>query len=166
MFRGTVVSIHVAVEKGEPIRLVDAIEAIPGQGLDGDRYATRAAASEVEHADREVTLVESEALEALARDYGIEMAPWETRRNLATRDVPLNHLVGRSFRVGGATLEGLRLCEPCGYMERMSGKRVVPGLVHRGGLRARILSAGRIRVGDTVEPVSGSAPEPPGPPRA
>lgn len=154
---GTVVRIHIAPERAAPIRSVEAVRAVPGRGLEGDRYfGPGGAASGKTNPDREVTLIETEALEALDREYGVEMEPGETRRNLATRGVALNHLVGRRFRVGAATLEGIRLCEPCGYMERLSGKAVRPGLVHRGGLRAQILTEGLIRVGDSVEPVEGA----------
>jgi MOSC domain-containing protein YiiM len=132
--------------------VVDSARAVPGRGLEGDRYFARSGTySAKEGADREITLIESEALEALQRDYGIALEAKETRRNVATRGVPLNHLVGRQFRVGDVTLLGLRLCEPCGYMEEFSGKPVRAGLVHRAGLRAQVLTEGWIRVGDAVE---------------
>lgn len=134
------------------MKSLDEVRAWPGRGLEGDRYFLRAGTySAKDGADREITLIETEALEALLRDYGVDLLPSETRRNVATRGVPLNHLVGRVFRVGEATARGLRLCEPCSHMERLSGKRIRAGLVHRGGLRAQILTEGRIRVGDDVE---------------
>ena len=131
---------------------VDSVRAIAGRGLEGDRYFLRTGTySRKEGSDREITFIETEALEALARDYALSLDASETRRNVATRDIALNHLVGRTFRVGEATVRGLRLCEPCGHMERLCGKRVRPGLVHRGGLRAEILADGVIRAGDPVE---------------
>jgi MOSC domain-containing protein YiiM len=130
---------------------VDSVRAIPGRGLEGDRYWSKSGTYSAKNgADREITLIENEALEALLRDYGIALEAGATRRNVATRGVPLNHLVDRQFRVGGVILLGLRLCEPCGYMEESSGQPVRAGLVHRGGLRAQILTEGRIRVGDAV----------------
>jgi MOSC domain-containing protein YiiM len=133
---------------------VDSIRAVAGRGLEGDRYFLRAGTYSLEEGpDREITLIETEALEALARDYALTLDASESRRNVATRDVALNHLVGRTFRVGEATIRGLRLCEPCGHMERLCGKRVRPGLVHRGGLRAEIVAGGLIGVGDRIEPV-------------
>jgi MOSC domain-containing protein YiiM len=135
------------------MRAVDSAHALPGRGLEGDRYFSKSGTySARDGADREITLIESEALEALQRDYGIALEAEETRRNVETRGVPLNHLVGREFRIGGVTLLGLRLCEPCGYMEELSGKPVRAGLVHRAGLRAQILTEGWIRAGDPVEP--------------
>ena len=152
------------------MRSVDEARAIPGRGLEGDRYFGGAGTFDG-GTGHEVTLVETEAVEALERDYGIEMEPIETRRNIATRGVALNHLVGRRFRVGATVLRGVRLCEPCSHMERLAGKPARPGLVHRGGLRAEVLSPGPIRVGDPIEldgdeRVSETDPAPPGPPPA
>jgi MOSC domain-containing protein YiiM len=152
MSSGRVVSLHVAAVAGALMSSVESIHAVRGRGLEGDRYFLRTGTySRKEGPDREITLIEVEALEALAREYGVTLEAHESRRNVATRDVALNHLVGGTFRVGEATLSGLRLCEPCAYMERLSGKRVRGGLVHRGGLRAQILTAGVIRVGDPIE---------------
>lgn len=134
------------------MRAVARVRALPGRGLEGDRYFLRTGTySAREGSDREITLIEMEAIEALRRDYGVAIEAGETRRNLATQGVPLNHLVGRSFRVGDATIRGLRLCEPCSHMETLAGKRIRAGLVHRGGLRAEILTQGWIGVGDAVE---------------
>ena len=131
---------------------VESVHAIAGRGLEGDRYFLGSGTySRKKSADREVTLIETEAIEAIERDHGLPFEPGESRRNVATRDVELNHLVGRSFRVGQTTLQGIRLCEPCSHMERLCGKPVRAGLVHRGGLRARIVAGGLIRVGDPVK---------------
>lgn len=133
------------------MKTVEEVLAFPGRGLEGDRYFLRTGTySGTNGADREITLIEMEAIDALRRDYGVTLEPGETRRNVATRGVPLNHLVGRVFRVGSTTARGLRLCEPCSHMEKLAGKRIRPGLVHRGGLRAEILTEGWIRVGDGV----------------
>lgn len=130
---------------------VEQVRAVAGQGLEGDRYFTQTGTySKKPRPDREVTLIEIEAIEALKRDHGIELDPGASRRNIVTRGVPLNHLVGRKFRVGQATLLGQRLCEPCAHLEGLSTKGVMRGLIHRGGLRAQILTGGTIRVGDPV----------------
>ncbi len=149
---GRVISLHVAhVAKG-PVSSVDSVRAVASRGLEGDRYFLGTGTySRKTAADREITLIEMEAIEALERDYGLPFEAREARRNVATRGAALNHLVGRAFRVGDVTLEGLRLCEPCSHMERLCGKPVRAGLVHRGGLRARIVTGGVIRVGDPVE---------------
>lgn len=148
---GRVAEIYVAPEGGAEMRSVDHVEAVAGRGLRGDRYFdAKGTFSRRIGPPREVTLVESEAIEALAEDYGIPISPGDTRRNLVTQGVPLNHLVGRSFRVGEVTLEGVKLCEPCGRLEKLTREGVKAGLVHRGGLRARIVSGGVIRKGDIV----------------
>jgi MOSC domain-containing protein YiiM len=95
-------------------------------------------------------LIESEALEALKRDYGVELEPAQARRNLVTRAVALNHLVGREFTVGEARLRGTRLCDPCAHLESLTTRAVLRGLIHRGGLRADVVSGGMIRVGDSI----------------
>jgi MOSC domain-containing protein YiiM len=130
---------------------VKEVRAIPGKGLEGDRYFTQTGTySKKPRPDREVTLIEIEAVEALKRDLGIELDAGASRRNIVTRGVPLNHLVGHEFRVGDVTVRGLRLCEPCAHLERLSHPGVREALIHRGGLRAQILTDGTIRVGDSI----------------
>lgn len=147
-----VIALHVAAEAEAPLVPVDVVRAVAGSGLEGDRYLQRIGTfSKKERPARQVTLIESEALEALARDYGIALAPGVSRRNITTEGVALNHLVGRTFKVGAATLRGIELCEPCRHMERLSGvEGVREGLIHRGGLNAEIVTGGTIRVGDPV----------------
>jgi MOSC domain-containing protein YiiM len=152
---GTVVSIHIASSGGAPTTPVEQIVAIQERGLQGDRYAVKLGTySRDPGSGRHVTLIEIEALEALQRDYGIALEPGLTRRNLVTRGVYLNHLVGREFSVGDVVLRGTRLCEPCAHMEKLTVKGALRGLIHRGGLRAEIIKGGTIRVGDTIAPIS------------
>jgi MOSC domain-containing protein YiiM len=149
---GRIESIHIANTAEATMRGVAEITAIAGVGVEGDRYATRTGTFSAKHKPgRQITLIEGEAIEALERDLGLKLAPGEARRNLVTRGVALNHLVGRDFTVGAARLRGHELCEPCNDLARMTGKpQILPGLVHRGGLRAEILEGGIIRVGDSV----------------
>lgn len=149
---GRIDSIHLAAAAEAPMRGVPEASAIAGVGLEGDRYATRTGSfSAKPKPGRQLTLIEAEAIEALERELGLALEPGATRRNLVTRGVALNHLVGREFTVGGVRLRGCELCEPCGDLARMTGKpQILPGLVHRGGLRAEILDGGVIRVGDPV----------------
>jgi MOSC domain-containing protein YiiM len=141
---------------------VEQVRAVAAKGLEGDRYFLGLGAFWKPKPDYEVTLIESEALEALERDYGVALMPAESRRNILTRGVALNHLVGREFQVGEAVLRGVRLCEPCAYLERLTHRDVIRGLTHRGGLRAQILIGGTIRVGDRVGQVASQAtPESP-----
>ena len=128
---------------------------VAGRGLRGDRYHDGTGTySNHPGTGREVTLIESEALEALKRDYGIDIAPAQARRNFVTRAVALNHLVGREFTIGEVRLRGARLCDPCAHLESLSARGVVRGLAHRGGLRADVISGGLIRIGDSVTALS------------
>jgi len=150
MQNGMVESIHVAsVAEGPPQSVAQAV-AIPGAGLEGDRYALKLGTFYKPAPDHELTLIEAEAIEALRRDYRVELAAGDSRRNIVTRNVPLNHLVGKEFAIGDVRVRGIRLCEPCDHLQRVTGKSVIKGLLHRGGLRAQILTKGTIRVGDAV----------------
>ena len=150
MWQGVVESIHIAEKAQEPTRSVDSVTATPGSGLEGDRYALQQGTFSKPEPDYELTLIEAEAIEALQRDYGVKVAPGDPRRNIVTRGVPLNHLVGRDFCVGEVHIRGLRLCEPCAHLETLVAKPIIKGLRHRGGLRAQVLTPGTIRVGDKV----------------
>ena len=151
MFEGKVVHLFVTSTMGNPLASRRRVRAIAGRGIEGDRYFTETGTfSKKKGPDRQVTLIEIEAFEALARDCGIRLQPRESRRNVVTRGVPLNHLVGKVFSVGRVRLRGLRLCEPCKYLEESTREGVREGLLHRGGLRAEILSTGELVVGDVV----------------
>jgi MOSC domain-containing protein YiiM len=151
MFHGQLIGIFVASRKEENLQALDRVEAVPGRGLVGDRYFLKEGTfSAKDGPDREVTLVEAEALESLARECQITLGPAQTRRNLLTRGVPLNHLVERAFTIGPVVLRGIRLCEPCGHLETLTCKGVTAGLIHRGGLRAQVIQGGILEVGATI----------------
>jgi MOSC domain-containing protein YiiM len=149
MFEGQLVAIYVGKRKREDLQEVDQVEAVPGRGLLGDRYFRRDGAGSPQ---QEVTLIEAEAIEALARDADVVLRPAQARRNLLTRGVPLNHLVGREFSLDGVVLRGLRLCEPCSHLEAMTFPGIIRHLCHRGGLRAQIVQGGILRAGAAVRP--------------
>jgi MOSC domain-containing protein YiiM len=148
--KGEVISIHIATAAASPMLAIESAQAIPGKGLEGDRYFEQRGTFSKPTPDYEVTLIESEALDVLARETGIVLEPGTSRRNITTRGVSLNDLVGKEFQVGEVTLRGLRLCEPCAHLEKLTGRRLVKPLTHRGGLRAQILTAGVIRAGDAI----------------
>lgn len=148
--KGTVEFIYIAPAATAPVLSVREAVAIPGVGLEGDRYALRQGTFYKPEPDFELTLIEAEAMEALKRDYNLELAPGEARRNLVTRGIALNHLVGRDFQIGEVKAHGIRLCEPCSHLQRVTGLSIIKGLIHRGGLRAQILTQGAIRVGDSL----------------
>ncbi len=154
MWNGAVLSIHIAPAMGEPMEQRQEVRTVAGAGIEGDRYIQTGDLPDRKLGkERQITLVEQEAIDAVARDYDTELGSGDTRRNLITRGVPLNHLVGRQFRVGEALLRGVKLAEPCGYLAKKIGKKAVAGLIHRGGLRAEVMEGGRIQVGDKIEPV-------------
>jgi MOSC domain-containing protein YiiM len=150
MSTGTIESIYITATATAPMLPVTEVLAIPGVGLEGDRYALHQGTFFKPEPDFELTLIEAEAIEALERDYHVELSPGEARRNLVTRGVALNHLVGCDFRIGEVKVHGIRLCEPCSHLQRLTGRSVLKGLIHRGGLRAQILSQGAIHVGDSL----------------
>ena len=146
---GRLVSIQLHGERGEPMRPVQAVEAIAGEGLEGDRYRSPA---HLRQKGDELTLVEAEALDRLRDERGIDIGLEGSRRNLTTRGIDLNALVGRRFRVGAIECEGVEPCHPCRHLERVTEDGVLKGLAGRGGLVANVRTSGRIAVGDPVEP--------------
>lgn len=147
---GVVAAVFVGPQRLQPMVSVPEVRAVPGCGLEGDRYCREAGTFSTKSPTNQLTLIESEALEAVARDYGFEIAAGESRRNVVTCGVSLNHLVGREFRIGQVQLRGLKLCEPCSHLENLTGKEMIKALRHRGGLRAEILGDGLIKVGDVI----------------
>ncbi len=145
-----VAGLYLSATAGEDMQRQEELEVHPS-GVVGDRYASGSGSwSSMAASGRALTLVEDEAIEAVRRDYGIDLAPGATRRNIVTRGVALNHLVGRRFRVGEVEVVGVRLAEPCTHLESLTAKGVRRAFVHRGGLRGEVASGGRIRVGDPV----------------
>lgn len=148
---GKVLSISIIEHEGGEPRTLNEVRVVQGRGLEGDRYWAKSATAPLKP-ENQVTFIESEAIAALARDYGIEIAGAESRRNILTEGVALNHLVNRRFRVGECVFLGRDLAEPCGYLEKKTKAGVRQGLIHRGGLRAEVVTGGVIRAGDAVAP--------------
>src|SRR5687767_3929655 len=151
--RGTVESIHVAPRAEKQTQAVEAVEVVAGRGIEGDRYFRIDGSGTFHEEDKhgqDLTLIEAEAIEGLAADTGIELAPGEARRNVVTRGVALNDLVGRRFTVGEVEAVGNRLCDPCSHLQKLTQPGVLKGLVDRGGLRADVVRGGAIRVGDEL----------------
>jgi hypothetical protein len=154
---GEVVAIHIASGAGVPMQGLAAAEASAGEGLMGDRYRERIGFYSLTPTDpgaRELTLIEEESLEAVLMETGIVLAPQEHRRNITTRAIALDTLLGKRFRIGEVVCEGVRPCPPCKHLEEITGKKVMKPLVHRGGVRARIVEGGWIRVGDPIQGIS------------
>jgi MOSC domain-containing protein YiiM len=147
---GVVVVLMIGLERKEPMISVPEVRAISGAGLEGDRYCRERGTFSKKLPSNQITLIEAEALEAAERDYGIELTAEESRRNVLTCGVVLNHLVGREFQIGEVRLRGLKLCEPCTHLQQLTAKAVLKALRHRGGLRAEILGGGVIKVGEKI----------------
>lgn len=152
---GHVVAIYIAPAAGKPMQARTAARAVPGHGLEGDRYFSGAGA----FSDRvvpgrevtEVTLIEEEVIEHLQHDLGLSVSAPDSRRNIVTRFVALNELVGVEFWIGAVLLRGTGLCEPCVSLVRSpENKHLLRGLVHKGGLRAQIVTEGVIGIGDDI----------------
>jgi MOSC domain-containing protein YiiM len=149
-FEGQLLSIHIAEAGGEAMKELHQARLIEGVGIEGDRYATGKGYYSHMPDIREVTLIDEETLIAMKRDHDIELLPREHRRNLTTRNVPLNHLVGRRFKVGDTLLEGGRLNVPCKYLQTLLNKKVFVPLLNRSGLNCRIIEGGTIYTGDPI----------------
>ena len=147
MFQGELVAITTRPKRKDPVVEREEVVALAGAGLEGDHVCNS------DRKTRQVTFFESESLEAAQADYDLTINHAESRRNLLTRGVPLNHLVGRQFRVGEAVFRGVELCEPCDYLGKLLNRYVVGPLKHRGGLCAEVLQGGTLRIGDSIEPM-------------
>ena len=150
MARGQVESIHIAAAAKAPMQAVAEVLALPGVGLEGDRYALKQGTFFKPEPDFELTLIEAEAVESAQLEHGLKLVPGDARRNLVTRGILLNPLVGHEFQIGNVRVRGIRLCEPCSHLQALTGQSVIHALPHRAGLRAQILTEGPIRVGDAV----------------
>jgi MOSC domain-containing protein YiiM len=128
------------------------VRAVPGKGLEGDRYYAGVGtfSPQSPKPDYELTLIESEKVSAFAASFGLAFTARDARRNLVTEGVDLNSLVGREFSIGEVRIRGIRLCEPCNYLAKLTSPDILRGLVHQGGLRAQILSTGTLNTGDSI----------------
>jgi MOSC domain-containing protein YiiM len=152
MNTGSIHAIYIAPQAKQLLQPVLEVRAVPGQGLEGDRYFQgRGSLSRWPGAARQVSLIERETLEAVWRETGLDLGEGRSRRNLVTAGVRLNDLKGCTFRVGGAVLRGVGLCLPCGHLERLTSPGAFAALKGRGGLRAEVLVEGVIRVNDPLE---------------
>lgn len=143
--RGTVEAIHVHVGRSEPMVPTDEATLDAGIGIRGDRYAG------LDIPGTHITFIAAEGIEAMIERTGIPLEARETRRNILTRGVDVNALVGRRFRVGDAICEGIKPCNPCDHLESLTRPGVRSGLSGQGGLRANVLQGGTIRPGDAIE---------------
>ena len=149
MRSGEVVEIFIGPQTAGPVSAVDSVKAVAGRGLEGDRHYRP---DEVPHShpDEEITLIESEAIAAAQAETDVVFGPEDTRRNIVTSGVRLDELVGRKLSVGEVVIEALALNPACAYLVKITNKPFLKQLVHRGGIRGRIVSSGVIRRGDAI----------------
>jgi hypothetical protein len=150
---GQIVALFVAEKARGAMRAVERVSALAGRGLEGDRYAAKAGTFTPTSATLkgyDLTLIESEALDSLTLPDGSRLGYAEARRNVVTKGVELNALVGRKFVIGDVVCFGQRLCEPCSHLERLTKPGALSLLVHRGGLRADVLTDGELHSGDAI----------------
>lgn len=153
---GQVISINIAAVEGAQVLELPVATLITEQGIDGDRYCGPASPPNL----NQISLVESEVIESFAAEAGVDMQPREVRRNIVTRDISLNDLVGKRFCLGNVEAIGTELAEPCQgiaeiliakyRLEYLTAKDIVASLLHRGGLYARVLRGGSVRPGDPI----------------
>jgi MOSC domain-containing protein YiiM len=146
---GVVVKIFVAPTGGEAMQPVEEIHAVAGQGIEGDRYlGGHGYWTDVDEC--QVTLIETECLEEIRAKTGINIEDGEHRRNIVTRGIQLDSLLGKRFQVGTAILEYDRPRPPCGYIEKLTEPGMTRALVGRGGICARVVGSGVIRASDPI----------------
>src|SRR5262245_48224892 len=141
---GRVENIFIGPERTLP-EPVERVRAVAGKGLEGNRYFFDKAPP-----GRALTLIAAEALEGFRAETGIPLTAAESRRNVLTRGIDVNALVGMRFRIGDVECRGVELCEPCSHLQSVTYPGVLKGMVHRAGLNADILTDGEIAVGDTI----------------
>ena len=154
---GTVEAVLVAPAAETAMVPLEGAMARAGRGLRGDRYFDqRGTFSDAHDRGHDLTLMEGEVLDDVVLPAGGRLAAGDARRNIITRGVDLNALVGRRFAIGEVECFGQRLCEPCAHLERLTAQAGKPGtlraLIHKGGLRADVLTDGEIRIGDPIVP--------------
>jgi MOSC domain-containing protein YiiM len=150
---GMIIEIYIAPEAEAPMQSVREVHLEPGRGIVGDRYyhAEGTFSEELgDSQDYEVTLIESEQIKYFNNKTGLALDNGALRRNIVTTDIDLNALVGQQIHIGDVLLEGIRLCEPCSHLARLVAEQVLPTLVHRAGLRAKIKLGGIVRTGDLI----------------
>ena len=148
---GRVVAIHTAPTAGAPMVAHDEVRAEAGVGIVGDRYAAgQGHWSPIHRSGDGLTLIDAAMLDAIEAEYGVAISPIDTRRNLTTRGIDLDALVGHEFTIGDVLARAIRRCEPCSYLDGLLDRNLLPVLVHRGGIRVEVLRSGPIRVGDAV----------------
>ena len=150
---GCVIGLFTTSGESQAMISHERIEAIAGAGLAGDRYTLGLgfySARPLPGGARELTLIETEALDEIEEETGIRLGPIESRRNIVTTGIRVHDLIGKKFTIGTLLCEGVRDCPPCEHLVELTGKEVLKAMARRGGLRANIMTSGEIAVGDQI----------------
>ena len=151
---GIVSNLFIATKAGEGVQSIDSASLIAGKGIEGDRYYSgQGTFSEKLKGNpaAELSLIEKEEIDNFNKEHNQNLTYGDFRRNIVTKGIRLNELVGKTFTIGGVTLKGIRLCEPCLHLAETVNTLVLPHLVGRGGLRAQIVSSNEIQTGDAIK---------------
>lgn len=144
---GRVKALVTGAENRQELNYVSSVEVRAAQGIKGDRYFQAVPGRE---AKRDLTLIEVEAIDRLAREFEIKLEWKDTRRNIVTEGVRLEDLIGLRFNIGDVVCLGVEPCPPCAHLERLTQPGVVRGLARSGGIRAAVIYDGAISVDDGI----------------
>lgn len=153
MTEGRVKGIYIAPKMGANVSGHQKVSVRAGKGIEGDRYFTNTGKNRSNYKgqpDWEITLIESEVIEAFNQDTGNKFHESDFRRNLVTEGIRLNDLVGKTFKINGISFYGVQLCEPCASLQKRLAVKILPDLIGKGGLRAQIRGVGLLNVGDAI----------------
>jgi len=153
MTEGRVKGIYIAPKMGANVSGHQKVSVRAGKGIEGDRYFSNTGKNRSNYKgqpDWEITLIESEVIEAFNHDTGNKFHESDFRRNLVTEGIRLNDLVGKTFNINGVSFYGVQLCEPCASLQKRLAVKILPDLIGKGGLRAQIRGVGLLNVGDAI----------------
>ena len=151
---GRVIEIYIATQSDAPVEPQASAQLEAGQGILGDRHFLPQQALAMDDASRrkeDISIISADELDAFNAQFELSIPHGDFRRNIITRGIDLNALVGKRFRIGTVLCEGMELCEPCSKLAKNVSRLVLPHLVHRGGLRAAVIESGQVVPGDTIE---------------
>lgn len=153
MTEGRVKGIYIAPKMGANVSGHQKVSVRAGKGIEGDRYFSNTGKNRSNYKgqpDWEITLIESEVIEAFNQDTGNKFHESDFRRNIVTEGVRLNDLVGKTFNINGVSFYGVQLCEPCASLQKRLAVKILPDMIGKGGLRAQIRGVGLLNVGDAI----------------
>tara|TARA_B100000575_G_scaffold125161_1_gene99830 strand:+ start:16 stop:462 length:447 start_codon:yes stop_codon:yes gene_type:complete len=142
-----VFKLGITANNNQPIKEVNSIEVLANKGIVGDRHF-----HDFNDPYNQLSLIESENIDEYNSRYGLNIPHIDFRRNVITKGIKLNDLIGKKLKVGSAELEGIELCRPCRHLtEMLDQKNVLKEFMRKGGLRCQIISSSKITVGDKIE---------------